>query len=685
MVSVEEFAEKIKAKYPDYAEVDNNTLAQKMLEKFPEYRDKVDLSSGAPQEGITSPMRGEEAPSVGMSPEPPPSPEDPGIMQSMFPSGTAAAQATQGMGEADLDIAPMGEGPIATYQEQQGPMPTLTAGPEGQLDYQPEGGEITEELPTLERTGLTDDERSMQQGLGLVQDISSLGERALGATFNKEEGKSFLQELANPEASITRQLKQKLKESDTNPFMKFVGETLLSIASDPTMIGGVAKQGLKAGAKTAAGQAIKKKTKGAIEGALGEGSIERIKELPGKLKPSEMISEAGELATGIDKEVLRKWSTKAGRKELRAAYGSQDEVGQEIIDFVRNFDERFPEHKQITKMLENMKPIQLKDVVKTLKGGKVKNPIGANLAMNKKIDTLVDQIEDKIELPDTKFTWGKRLSPATKDIMGQTTAKASVLPGGSRIVKGKTIRKKELSATEFRDLRKQLDDEVEAAFDKEFRSGYEKSLTKGRKSMMESLKKAAKDSGMPQYENLMELYAKKVGTMERVKSNLGKGLRRQEETAESYVANIGSFGKTQKLQNLKDLDEMFGKDFAKKAQLAQEARQLGKAGKDKLEVPLGPKFQTGAKWTAIALGGIGSPKFVSRILIPMFDIPEESAATLGKMLYSSIKGQTIYTPMYKVLSKLSEPEKKRLERLAKAFDKKPSKKLENEIRKIVKK
>lgn len=34
-----EFAEKIKAKYPDYSDMDNRTLAQKMVAKFPEYSD----------------------------------------------------------------------------------------------------------------------------------------------------------------------------------------------------------------------------------------------------------------------------------------------------------------------------------------------------------------------------------------------------------------------------------------------------------------------------------------------------------------------------------------------------------------------------------------------------------------------------------------------------------------------
>ena len=36
-----EFAQQIKAKYPDYASVPDDVLATKMLEKYPEYKDRV--------------------------------------------------------------------------------------------------------------------------------------------------------------------------------------------------------------------------------------------------------------------------------------------------------------------------------------------------------------------------------------------------------------------------------------------------------------------------------------------------------------------------------------------------------------------------------------------------------------------------------------------------------------------
>lgn len=43
MLSVQEFAAKIKQKYPEYAKVDDATLTTKVVTKYPEYRDKVNL------------------------------------------------------------------------------------------------------------------------------------------------------------------------------------------------------------------------------------------------------------------------------------------------------------------------------------------------------------------------------------------------------------------------------------------------------------------------------------------------------------------------------------------------------------------------------------------------------------------------------------------------------------------
>jgi hypothetical protein len=69
-LSSDQFAQSIKAKYPQYASVDNFTLAQKMVAKYPQYADRVQL--GTP---INAPAPDQMTP-----------PEQPGIVQGMVRS-----------------------------------------------------------------------------------------------------------------------------------------------------------------------------------------------------------------------------------------------------------------------------------------------------------------------------------------------------------------------------------------------------------------------------------------------------------------------------------------------------------------------------------------------------------------------------------------------------------------------
>jgi hypothetical protein len=45
LLTPQQFAAKIKAKYPEYADVDDVTLSKKIVEKYPEYADRVQLDS----------------------------------------------------------------------------------------------------------------------------------------------------------------------------------------------------------------------------------------------------------------------------------------------------------------------------------------------------------------------------------------------------------------------------------------------------------------------------------------------------------------------------------------------------------------------------------------------------------------------------------------------------------------
>lgn len=56
-LDVNEFASKIKEKYPEYKDVDNKLLTQKMIEKYPEYKDKVSLGTPKKKEATESQLK----------------------------------------------------------------------------------------------------------------------------------------------------------------------------------------------------------------------------------------------------------------------------------------------------------------------------------------------------------------------------------------------------------------------------------------------------------------------------------------------------------------------------------------------------------------------------------------------------------------------------------------------------
>ena len=100
LLTVDEFATKIKEKYPEYKDVDNLTLANKIVEKYPEYKSKVSFE-GTPevkkkdstQPVQTQPVQTQEAPTQaaplpglgGVSERPTPSPSV-GIGKGVFPA-----------------------------------------------------------------------------------------------------------------------------------------------------------------------------------------------------------------------------------------------------------------------------------------------------------------------------------------------------------------------------------------------------------------------------------------------------------------------------------------------------------------------------------------------------------------------------------------------------------------------
>lgn len=196
-----------------------------------------------------------------------------------------------------------------------------------------------EELPTLTVQGSD----PTQGGLALlagVGDLLGIPVRLLGAAFNKPEGKTFLQEMANPEAGIGRQLKKIIRESDQPAAAKFMEELLVSIGEDPLSFFGVGT------IKSAVKSAKKLSTKGAKKPELpgikiGDEVKKQLKIKPEleipiaqnttiPLTPVQKKITGGEDASAALRIREKKASLKSPETKAKIEQGQSDEIAERL-------------------------------------------------------------------------------------------------------------------------------------------------------------------------------------------------------------------------------------------------------------------------------------------------------------------------------------------------------------------
>ena len=556
------------------------------------------------------------------------------VSGAMFPTATQKGEDIMGVPDADINVIPAGQGPLAQYNEANQGLPTLTA-EDGQVTYDEQGAPIEETLPTLERTGMSGTERGMEVGLNLASDIGSLGERALGATFNPEEGKSFLQELSNPEASITKELKQALRASGTHPALKMAGEIALSMGSDP----GVLTSGLKQVAK-GTGKGLGKAYNLAKRDP--EASKRLVSEKLSLAQPSKAIARTVEKASGIDEEIIKKWATKEGRADLRKHWDKQDDIGQGFLKFADDFDNRFPEHQKIKDMLPNLPDISTKNAVKALRARKIPDPSGTDIDLNKAIEKYAKSLEKT----------------------------------GT------------LTAPRFRAKRSRIDKEIGTSWDLPFKSDYANALRAPRKVMMKDLEKAAKESGNPEFVKDMKTYSKKIGTMEDFMKNLPPKESTKPVRIEAVLNQLKGKNKTQQNLQFEEIDKVFNSNFSKALKSAFEAEQIGVKGRKTAQAPYilkGSPIGGGDIFTTTIKTILGSPGFHGELTLPAVNLIEKAISGTAKGIGKSADQYTKYMGMVKLVGELQDQQKKRLAKLSKAYNKNPdNKKIEKEITDIVK-
>ena len=284
--------------------------------------------------------------------------------------------------------------------------------------------------------------------------------------------------------------------------------------------------------------------------------------------------------SGVSEEALRMFGTGMGKgaSKLKDIAGKVDEVGESLLNAIDNADDFLPEKALIDDALSNMPKIETAPIVDRLRKSLIKNPIGKSKEVNEGIIEIINQFK---EMPF-------------------------------------------MDAVDIRGIKRQLDDQIGDAFG-EVSAGFVTALKSARNQAKESLIKAGEGT---EYGPLMRDYAKKIGIIEKVKDLIGKKASSRENRVESFVSTM--FGKNKKARQkaVKDVSDIFGKDFLEQSKLSTLSAELGEEG-----VPgLLPRQFTGRSGLGLGMSATGAATGINPLVAAVpaaLSSPRIASGTLG--------------------------------------------------------
>lgn len=397
------------------------------------------------------------------------------------------------------------------------------------------------------------------------------------------------------------------------------------LAKDPTTtIGAVASGGAGVGATMArtfgrqaaagagsefAGQTLEDKPYSPI-GIIGAGLIGGVSatgaSVLGTGKLTEKVARIGEAQSGASMESLMRASTREGREALKAAAGSERDLAKDLVKTVTDWESYSKEWSgQIKPALDGMNDVNIAPALGNLqnridmlkqRAGSIPDPSGATESSIKELESIMDRMRmGSSGMPKTRFSANevyqiRQLADMDLDY--------SQMPTGGAIGKEVNSALKQLSS----DLR-------------------------------ESLKQSAIESGKPEYITAMQTLAQKLDAKERLLQKIGKNTLTQEDRATGIIRNAESQARPSQGELLRDIDDLFDKQYAQVAKDAIYARDLsnpeartitgepsfspvaptGRSAKSK--VPLfGPIIDVGKSPAAFSLGYIPTARAVETVI-----------------------------------------------------------------------
>ncbi len=358
-------------------------------------------------------------------------------------------------------------------------------------------------------------------------------------------------------------------------------------------------------------------------------------------------------------EGLRMWQTKQGQQALKNAWGKELATSKKMVDNVFNASKTLPEAPYVNNVMKTMGKIDPTPVVQEIDNAIAKVSLkSTNKAMVTKLKRLKEDFvmaEAKqpgpvvlgegtnipvIIKPSGRYVgkWeaitrpqGKLQPGATKIPKTFDTKDAAIKEYTRRGYKAPTPVYKKFTAQELRDKRIELDDIID--WNKPGASKMN-TLLKGPRAKAAQL---LVDNAPREYQPAMASYAEKLNTIGKMKRVLGNDKEAAKQKAFTMLRTVDNQTRQPVKEVLANFDKTFGTSYTKQAELMHMARMMGKAGKEKLELPLYSKAATGNRVQAWLRLGLAHPRLAPKALAA-FDKPAA--------LYDYTRQQALKIPEY---------------------------------------
>ena len=315
----------------------------------------------------------------------------------------------------------------------------------------------------------------------------------------------------------------------------------------------------------AGGSRLLKET-GSITGPSSRGAMEALEYA--KLRPQ----------LPIDKTGLRAPFT-SNQKELARVVGTEAQIGEELVDKIKNFEEFLPETKQIRPIVEQLPETEILPVIEAIENAKIKGKVlteGA-LKVNQEIDNAVNSLLSQVD----------------------ETGK--------------------ISAIDLYDLRKMFDESIDfgrIGGNQPISQALEKGYKNARSVIKNELENLADQAGLPQYKDLMNNLSDKLKVRNQVSRWVGKSSDVADERAEGVVSNLFGKNKSERQKVMREFDAITGGDIADKAFKSKLGAQIGV---EETGLPYSSEISTG-KGGVLRVTPLASPLVQANVVYPMADI-----------------------------------------------------------------